>query len=432
MSLMSRIPGPISAGAEFRRNPLAFLRSLDDGSPVIRFRAGLTEFFVVNDPEPIHRILVTDAERFGEGKWTLRGKRVMRDCLITREGAPHRERRQLIQPGFERSALEPKADAVASRARQLSARWGEGAQVEMRGEMAELALSAAAEALFSMRLDDRSRELVPALMTMLAEIPRPGPPLRSGRPLAAARRIVDAHVPAAIGARRNGGNGSTARGTGDVLGLLLEGGREGVSEPQNGIPDEDVSDELVSLLIASIDTTPGTLAWCWYLIAEHPEVEARLWAELSSTLGGREPEAADLPRLGYLDQVISEVLRLYPPVHFIDRRPLEDVEIGETRIRAGSYLLLSPLLTQRDGRHFEQPDSFLPSRWDRKADHPRYGYFPFGGGPHTCIGMFLAKIELALVTATLAQRWRPTPAADFPAEPTPNLGRFPMIVRSRG
>jgi cytochrome P450 len=426
MSLISRIPGPLSAGAEFRQNPLAFLRSLDDGSPVIRFRAGLSEFFVVNDPESIHRILVTDADRFGEGKWTLRGKRVMRDCLITREGGPHRERRRLIQPGFERSTLEPKADAVTSRAGELSARWRDGMEVEMRGEMAELALGAAAEALFSMRLDDCSGELVPALMTMLAEIPRPGPPLRSGRPLAAARRIVDAHLPAAISARRNGGNGSSAGEAADALGLLLAGGLG-----SDGIPDGEAADELVSLLIASIDTTPGTLAWCWYLLARHPEVEERLQAELSSELGQRQPGAADLPRLAYLDQVISEVLRLYPPVHFIDRRPLEDAEIGGRRIRAGSYILLSPLLTQRDERHFEQPDSFRPARWDGKAEHPRYSYFPFGGGPHTCVGMFLAKIELALVVATLTRRWRPTPAADFPAEPTPNLGRFPMIVRSR-
>jgi cytochrome P450 len=430
MSLASRIPGPVSAGIAFRENPLAFLRSLDDGSEVMRFRAGVSEFFVVNDPESIHRILVTDAERFGEGKWTLRGKRVMGDCLITREGTPHRERRRLLQPGFERSHLEPKANAVASRARRLSAGWSDGRRIEMRAEMAKLALGAAADVLFSLRLDDRSDDLVPALMTMLAEIPRPGPPLRSGRRLAAARRVVDAHVPAAIAARRNGHDRGPERHD-DVLGLLLGEGRNGEPGPEAAIREAAAADELVSLLIASIDTTPGTLAWCWYLLARHPEVEQRLWAELGSTLGEGQPTVADLPRLGYLDQVISEVLRLYPPVHFIDRRPLEDTEIGGVRIRAGSYILLSPLLTQRDERHFEQPDSFQPARWDRKAGHPRYSYFPFGGGPHTCIGMFLAKIELALVIATLAGRWRPVPTDDFPLEPTPNLSGFPMVVRRR-
>lgn len=398
MSLTARAPGPIGAGAAFRENPLAFLRSIDEGQGVISFRGGLSRFYVVREPEAIHRVLVGEADRFGEGKWTRRGERVMGDCLITREGEPHHERRRVLQPGFDRRKIEPDAEAITRRALELGERWREGEPVEARAEMARLALAAAAAVLFSLELDDRSEALVPALLTMLAEIPRPGPPLRSGRRLDRARAVVDRELPEPP---PDGPGGCTGR------------------------------EELISLLIAAIDTTPGTLAWCWYLLAEHPQIHKRLVAELDSVLGERAPTAGDLPSLPFLGNVLSEVLRLYPPVHFIDRRPLTDVEIDGCPIGAGAYILLSPLLTQRDERFFTEPDRFAPERWEDETSHPRYSYFPFGGGPHTCIGMYLARTELALVIATLARDWSLVPARQFPDRPTPNLGSFPMIARRR-
>lgn len=421
---MSPLAGWISGltGADFRRNPLSYLRSIDDGSPVLRFRAGLSSFYVVNDPEAIHRVLVADADRYGEGKWTLRGKRVMGDCLITREGEAHHRRRQLIQPAFERRQLEPKMGAITGRAAALAEGWREGQEVEMRVAMAELALAAASDVLFSVQLDRASGRLVPALMSMLGEIPRPGPPLRSGRPLRRARRVVDGIVPDAVAAA----DGELAGRHADLLDRLRAG-----DDREPALGDRELADELVSLLIASIDTTPGTLAWCWYLLATNPAHERRLTEELAEALGGREPSPADLKRLPILDRTLSEVLRLYPPVHFIDRRPLKDVEVAGTAIPAGAYMLLSPLLTQRDPRHFPDPDRFDPDRWLEPSERPRYSYFPFGGGPHTCIGMALARMQLALVVATIAQRWRPRPADSFPAGPTPNQGRFPMVLESR-
>jgi cytochrome P450 len=244
-------------GATFQRDPLTYLRSIDDGSPVLRFRAGLSTFFVVCDPEAIHRVLVADAERYGEGKWTLRGKRVMGDCLITREGEAHRRRRQLVQPAFERLRLEPKAAAVTDRAARLADRWREGEEVEMRAAMAELALAAASDLLFSVELDQASGELVPALMAMLAEIPRPGPPLRSSRPLTRARRVFDGSVPDAIAAA----DGPVGDAHGDVLSRLRAG-----NDREPGLDDHALADELISLLIASIDTAPAPshgAGTCW-------------------------------------------------------------------------------------------------------------------------------------------------------------------------
>ena len=301
--------------------------------------------------------------------------------------------------------------------------WRDGDEIEARAEMSRVALEAAGDAIFSLDLAGDSGALVPALGTMLHEIPRPGLPWPAGRRLAAARRVVDEVVLEAVAERRASPNGQD-----DVLALLISSNENG-----GGLSDRQIADEVASLMIAAIDTTPGTLAWAWYLLARHPEVESRVHEELDAVLDGRPATADDVGRLEYLEMVISEVLRLYPPVHFVDRRPLEDVELDGRRIRAGSFLLISPLLTQRDPRFYPEPASFRPERWTRegRAGRPRYSYLPFGGGPHTCIGMALARMELALVMATLARRWRMRPSPDFPADPSPQTGRFPMTLEDR-
>jgi cytochrome P450 len=399
----------LRAGLAFRRDPLRFLLSLDQGDDVLRFRVGLTDFTLVKNPETIRRILVTDADHYGEGKWTLRGERVMRDCLITRDGDPHRERRELLQPAFERRRLAGEAERLVEPAERVAASWREGDTVDARAQMSRIALTAAAETLFSFDLEPQAEALVPALGTMLTEVPRPGLPWPAGRGLTRARKLVDGTVRRAVVERRNGG----AR-NGDALSLLM------------GLDDAEIADEVVSLLMAAVDTTPGTLAWTWYLLARHPEVEARLHEELDSVLDGRPPTADDIARLEYLELVLAEVLRLYPPVHFIDRRPLVDVELDGRHVAAGSYLLISPLLTHRDPRFYEEPAAFRPER-----ERPRLAYLPFGAGPHTCIGMALARLELSFVIATLARRWRLHVTPDFPPDPSPQTTTFPMQLAGR-
>jgi cytochrome P450 len=403
-------------GLAFRRDPLSFLSAQDGDGRLLRFRAGLTDFTLIKNPDTIRRILVTDADSYGEGKWTLRGERVMHDCLITRDGEAHRERRGLLRPAFERRQLAGRADRMVESAERTAARWEDGETVDARAEMSRLALMAAGEALFSLDLEPEAEELVPALMTMLSEIPRPGLPWPAGRRLAAARKVVDDTVARAIAQRRR-----TETNTDDALSPLLT------------LTDAEAADEVVSLLIAAVDTTPGTLAWTWYLLACQPEIEARVHEELEAILDGYPATADDIARLEYLDLVITEVLRLYPPVHFIDRRPLADVELDGQRVAAGSFLLISPLFTHRDPRFYEEPAAFRPERWshEERAGRPRFAYLPFGGGPHTCIGMALARFELSLVIATLARRWRMRLAPGLAGEPSPQTTTFPMQLARR-
>ncbi len=408
----------IRSGLAFRRDPLGFLAGLDEGGDVVRFRAGFTDFTLIRGPEAIYRVLVKDNDSYGEGKWTARGKRVLHDCLITQEGESHRERRLLLQPGFDRRRLVRFGPAIVERTLQLERRWREGETVEARHEMSRLALAVVGDALFSFDLEPQADELVEPLVTLLDAIPKPGLPGPGALRLARAQRLLDATGYRMIAERRASGEDGD-----DLLSALLEA----------GLADEEAKDEIVALLQAGIDTTPGALAWAWLLLARSPEAESRLHAELGAALGGRPPGVEDLPRLPYLAMVIDEVLRLYPPVHFIDRRPLADVELDGCPVRAGSYLLLSPLLTHRDPRFFPEPAAFRPERWseEEQGKRPRYSFFPFGGGPHVCIGEVLARMELGLVIATLAQRWRLRPEPGFPSEASPRAMRLPMILERR-
>jgi cytochrome P450 len=362
-------------GLAFRRDPLAFLAALDGGD-VVAFRAGLSEFTLLRGPDAIHRVLVREASRFGEGKWTLRGGRVMGDCLITREGAAHRERRMAIASGFERRRLVARAPAMARRAAVVASGWRAGDVIDVHEQMARIALVAAAEALFDFDLDSEAATLVPALQLLLHEIPRPGAPWPAGRRLRVARAVVDAAIARAL-RERDGA----------------------LPQPLEALDAQAARREIAALLIAAIDTTPGTLTWAWRELADAPEVERSLHDELAARGEG------DISRLPALDGIMREVLRLHPPVHFIDRRPLEDVELEGKPVRAGSFLLLSPLVTHRDTRFYRDPEAFRPQRWESDPP-PRWAYFPFGAGPHTCIGMHLARLEMAHTIAEVAARWR--------------------------
>lgn len=435
-------PLAIGAGRRFRADPLASLRehSVNGAGEqgLIRFRAGGTDFTVIADPDEIHRVLVTDAELYGEGKWTLRGERIMRDCLITRDGDAHGERRALIQPTFDRARVLEQAGAIVGASEAMTAGWSDGAEVELRSEMGRMALAAGSSVTFGVDLGDRATQMLPGLLVMLSEIPRLGLPGRRALRLALARRRVDPMIAELIATRRHelGATGDAAPAAGsDALTTLL------LHREPDGTPltDRQIADEVTSLMIAFIDTTPGTLAWFWFELARHPELEREVFAELDDVTGGERPEPDQLSDLLRLSEVLDETLRLHPPVHFIDRRPLEDVVISGEEVKQGAYLLISPLLTQRDSRFHSDPDRFDPARW-RGADRrtrPRYSFFPFGGGPHTCVGMALARIELLLSVATVARKWRLQPA-DRPlggsrdlAEPGVGKSSFPMTCTLR-
>jgi cytochrome P450 len=227
----------------------------------------------------------------------------------------------------------------------------------------------------------------------------PLPVTPGGRALAR----IEAAVQALIDARRQ------AREQNDLLGALLG----------SGLPERTVRGEVIACLHATVDEPPSTLEAVWYLLGRHPQVERRLQAELDA--GGTSP---------YLDAVLLETLRLYPPARHIDRCPVQDVRIGDVQIRHGANVLISPLVTQQDPRLYERPSDFVPERWLDGRVAERGAFVPFGAGAHTCIGEPLARAIVATTLATVARHWRLRIDPDAPP-PVPRSPRLVVTLQRR-
>lgn len=181
-----------------------------------------------------------------------------------------------------------------------------------------------------------------------------------------------------------------------------------------------IRDEALTLILAGHETTANALTWTWYLLSQHPEIEARLHSEIDQ-LDGRLPGMRDIPRLAYVERVVTEALRLYPPAWIVGRRAIDDYPIADYVIPRRGMLVMSPYVMHRDARFFPDPDRFNPDRWtpESRAALPKFAYFPFGGGMRQCIGEQFAMMELVLLVSTMAQRWHLRLAANHPVVPQP-------------
>jgi cytochrome P450 len=196
----------------------------------------------------------------------------------------------------------------------------------------------------------------------------------------------------------------SGRDTGDLLSMLLhardeDGGR---------MSDKQLRDEVMTVIMAGHETTAIALSWTWRLLSLYPEVEKKLHSELAEQLDGRAPTIDDLPHLPYTDAVLKESMRLYPPAWAIGREAIEDCEIGGYHVPAETQLFISQYVVHRLPLTFDSPNSFDPDRWTNGLEKriPKYAYFPFGGGPRLCIGQSFAKMEAALLLATIAQNFK--------------------------
>jgi cytochrome P450 len=410
------LPGRALLG--FRRDPLGYLTRLKERhGDVALFRIGPRRMYLLSHPDQVQDVLVTRHRNFIKSLALQRSRVLLGQGLLTSEGEHHLRQRRLIQPAFHRQRIEEYGATMAAFADRADAAWADGQVLDVAREMNRLALVIAGRTLFGTEVQREADQIGAALddalglfsrlsnpfAFLLDRLPVPGT-LKMKR----ARERLDATIYRIIGeARRRGG----AEERGDLLSLLLSA-RDDEGDGR-GMTDEQLRDEALTLFLAGHETTANALAWTWHLLGAHPQVGDALRAELSAALAGRAATAADLPRLPFTRAVLAESMRLYPPAWAVGRQPLDDFQIGGYTVRAGTVVLMSPWVTQRDGRFFADPERFLPRRWtpQMEAELHRYAYFPFGGGPRKCIGEHFAWMEGTLVLATLAQRWRMHPVA---------------------
>jgi cytochrome P450 len=204
--------------------------------------------------------------------------------------------------------------------------------------------------------------------------------------------------------------------------------------------DEQLRDETVTLFLAGHETTALALTYALYLLALHPEIEARAADEVRDALEGRRPTADDVPRLAYLERVLKEAMRLYPPAWVIGREVLKPIMLGGVRVEPGVQVVASQWLVHRDARFWPEPERFEPSRFEPSASEGRrrFAYFPFGGGPRVCIGNHFAMMEAVILLALVLARFRvelvPGQTLDFAPSVTlqPKAPGVRVVLRPRG
>lgn len=395
----------------FRQDMLGFYKHcVDQYGDVVPYRLGSHRLVLVNHPDAVEQVLVTDARLYAKRTYVLNLLiPTLGNGLLTSEGDFWLRQRRLIQPAFHRQRLAAFAEVMVQYSQRLTAAWKEGERRDLHRDMMQLALEIVGKTLFDADVAGDAPEVGHALEVVMDRflakwesflpmpdfIPTPGN-LRFKQNL----KRMDAIIYRMIDQRRkNGGHGN------DLLSLLLAARDE---DDGAGMTDRQLRDEAMTLFLAGHETTANALAWTWYLLATHPNVDRELAEELA-VLGGAPPTLADLPRLPLTGWIIQESLRLYPPAYGFGRVAREDCLVTGYRVPKGTTVIVCPWTTQRDPRWFDDPLAFRPRRWgDEQAlkKVPRYAYFPFGGGPRICIGNQFALMEATLVLATIAQRFR--------------------------
>ena len=392
------------------RDPLQFFAGIArEYGDLAYLRMANEHLFVASDPAVIKDVLVTHNQNFHKSRGLERVKVLLGEGLLTSEDAFHLRQRRLMQPAFHRERVAAYPATMVSYADRLRDGWTEGATVDMAREMSRLTLLIVGKTLFDADVEAQARDVGEAMTGLMnsfwtlmlpfgERLERlPIPYLRRGR---RARERLDAIIYGLIREHRASGD------RGDLLSMLLLAQDD--EDKGRGMTDRQVRDEAMTIFLAGHETTANAMTWTWYLLSQSPEVERRLHEEIDSVLGGRLPTVADVDRLPYVTRVVTEAMRLYPPAWLVGRRAVNEYRIGSYSLPPRSIIIMSQWIVHRDPRHYRDPDRFDPDRWtpEFKAALPRFAYFPFGGGPRQCIGESFAWMELVLLVATIAQRWR--------------------------
>jgi cytochrome P450 len=379
--------------------------------PVSSFPLGRGRIVLVDDPASIETILVSRQHDFVRDTGATLLRELVGEGLLTTEDPAHLARRRLMQPAFHRSRVAAYAEAIVDETERVTDAWDPSRAFDVGADMAQLTLAAVGRALFGADLRDEARAISAVLAGVLRRgaslgallafaTPLLGPlhrafPKRASILFPRERAELERIVGPVIASRRHSPDGE------DLLSLLLAAR----DDAGTALDDAAVRNEVVMLILAGHETTANALTWTWYLLAQHPDVEARLHAELDAVLGGRRPAFSDVPNLRYTAQIFDETLRLFPPASAFARRPVHAVELGGYRIPRMTSVFVSPFVTQRNERNFANALAFEPGRWEAAAP-PKFAYFPFGGGSKMCIGEPFARMEAVLAIASIASRFR--------------------------
>lgn len=404
------------------------MRELGGKQGLVTLRLGPYRTFLACGSATVLEIL-HDARTFDKGGSLFEKARLLvGDGLVTSDFATHRRQRQLLQPAFHSSRIPGYQQLMAEQVDAAIAAWRPGQVLDLGHAMHSLTLRVAARTMFGAQLDDRAiSEVVTAMPVIMRGVYQRmilpvdwvhRLPLPANRRFEQARATMHRVIRDTVRAYRRAGEDH-----GDVLSILVDS-----QDAQGaGLADEEIHDQVMTLLIGATEPPGDALTWVFALLAEHPEAEHAVQTEADEILGAR-PAAAlggdKLPRLEHTHRVVQEALRLYPPAWLLTRIVTRDTELAGYSVPKGSTVLFSPYQTQHDPGIFPEPRRFDPGRWCRPSPAARMAMLPFGAGNRKCIGDEVAMTELALTVAAVASRFR--------LRPVPGTSPRPLARASLG
>lgn len=410
---------------DYFRNPFSFLsKCVEEYGDIVLLDVGNYKFYLISSLDYIEQILVKNSSNFGKSDSGKLMYKILGNGLVSSEGNFWQRQRKLVQPAFHHKHLVNFQDLILSSTNRSIANWESGETREIYQEIKDLIVENMMEIMFFSSIathPEKVKEITEvgtefftiasdrSLYSFPGWIPTP---IRLR--LAKKFGLFDSLIYEMIRQRR-----STTEDKADMLSML-----QSVRDVDGtGMTDKQVRDEIMTLTVAACETVPAALSWMWYLLSQHPEVEAKLKKELQTVLNGRKPSFTDFGQLRYTEMVIMETLRLYPPDWLLGRKVLKDWEIGGYVIPAGSNVSYSQWVIHRDKRFFDKPEVFNPERWnsDLSKTLPKFAYFPFGGGSRSCVGKPLAMMLMMLITATIAQKFRLSLAPNHQVIPFPGI-----------
>jgi cytochrome P450 len=431
-------PGPtgepvLGSSRRYSSDPVAFISALEESyGDISRFEMGPIPTYMITDPAGIERILVSEADTFRKPAFQNDALgELLGEGLLLSEGDTWEQQRDLARPAFSMRRLLGLSDRITDHATSMTDDWEAGETVDAEVEMARVTLQVIIDLMMGVELPEERIDTVQSQLEPLGRRFEPEPlrfampdwvPMPGDAEFESAVASLDSVIDEIV-ERRSGTEGDPAADDGpmDFLSVLLRAQDRGEQSP------EQLRDEMMTILLAGHDTTALTLTYTLFLLSENPDARERVEAEIDEQVDGDRPTADDVREFEYLERVINEAMRLYPPVFTLFRTPTEQVELCGYTVPEDGTLMLPQWGVHRSARFWDDPETFDPERFspDRRADRPRFAFFPFGGGPRHCIGKHLAMLEAQLILAEVLGTYRLEFEGETPLELSPSLTMHP-------
>ena len=398
-----------------------FMNTAKEYGGIAQFKLLNKSYLLVTNPDYVKYILQDNYKNYVRGRSVETGRVLLGNGLPLIDGDFWLRERRMLQPAFHRERLGRLADNVTNVIHTFLEDWAGKAKqnqiLDLDDEMMRLTLTIIIKSMFNSPIDDKIPALSHAFNVaskfmlwrsqQMLQLPLSVPLPRHMAYDRALKVLNDTIYPLVAAGR--------AHPKDDLLGMMLEMRDADTGE---GMSDQQARDEVVTIFFAGHETTAATLAWAFYRLSGHPEVEDRMRAEIETVLSDRLPTFTDLPRLVYTQQVINEVLRLYPAAYLFAREAIVDDVLDGYPIPPSTLIFISPFVTHRDPKYWPDPERFDPDRFspERVSARPRHVYFPFGEGPHVCIGNNFALMEMQLILTMALQRFRLRLVPDHPID----------------